>query len=141
MLDSMGQLFGPVRGGLGYSVIIRRLHARRNHRRGGGVGHRHGADLAADHAALRLQPALLTGVIAASGTLTQLMPPSLVLIVMADQLGKSVGDMYWAPLSPASCCSGTLFLLHFPPSRMLYPRQRRLPTGCPLPGAQTADAA
>ena len=35
-----------------------------------------------------------TGVIAASGTITQLIPPSLVLIVLADQLGQSVGDMY-----------------------------------------------
>ena len=32
------------------------------------------------------------GVIAASGTITQLIPPSLVLIVLADQLGHSVGD-------------------------------------------------
>jgi TRAP-type mannitol/chloroaromatic compound transport system permease large subunit len=41
-----------------------------------------------------------TGVLAASGTITQLVPPSLVLIVMADQLGRSVGDMYkgaWGP--------------------------------------------
>jgi TRAP-type mannitol/chloroaromatic compound transport system permease large subunit len=41
-----------------------------------------------------------TGVLAASGTITQLVPPSLVLIVLADQLGKSVGDMYlgaWGP--------------------------------------------
>jgi len=41
-----------------------------------------------------------TGVIAASGTITQLIPPSLVLIVLADQLGRSVGDMYagaWGP--------------------------------------------
>ena len=38
----------------------------------------------------------VTGVLAASGTITQLVPPSLVLIVMADQLGRSVGDMYQA---------------------------------------------
>jgi tripartite ATP-independent transporter DctM subunit len=41
-----------------------------------------------------------TGVLAASGTITQLVPPSLVLVVMADQLGQSVGDMYkgaWGP--------------------------------------------
>src|SRR6266849_9344360 len=41
-----------------------------------------------------------TGVLAASGTITQLVPPSLVLIVLADQLGRSVGDMYlgaWGP--------------------------------------------
>ena len=41
-----------------------------------------------------------TGVLAASGTITQLVPPSLVLVVLADQLGRSVGDMYlgaWGP--------------------------------------------
>src|ERR1700710_2309687 len=100
MLDSMGQLFGPIRGGLGYSVII--------------VGFILGAitgTVAAQVIAMALisLPVMMrygyniryiTGVLAASGTITQLVPPSLVLIVMADQLGKSVGDMYlgaWGP--------------------------------------------
>ena len=43
---------------------------------------------------------LATGVIAASGTLAQIIPPSLVLIVMADQLGRSVGDMYEGAIIP-----------------------------------------
>src|SRR5215468_7616836 len=43
---------------------------------------------------------LAAGVIAASGTLAQIIPPSLVLIVMADQLGKSVGDMYQGAFAP-----------------------------------------
>ncbi|MBV9260421.1 MAG: TRAP transporter large permease subunit, partial [Pseudolabrys sp.] len=91
MLDSMGQLFGPVRGGLGYSVIL--------------VGFILGAitgTVAAQVIAMALisMPVMLrygynkryiTGVLAASGTITQLVPPSLVLIVLADQLGKSVG--------------------------------------------------
>src|SRR4029079_8224947 len=100
MLDSMGQLFGPVRGGLGYSVII--------------VGFILGAitgTVAAQVIAMALitMPVMMrykydiryaTGVLAASGTITQLVPPSLVLIVLADQLGRSVGDMYlgaWGP--------------------------------------------
>src|SRR5580765_8433388 len=100
MLHSMGQLFGPIRGGLGYSVII--------------VGFILGAitgTVAAQVIAMALisMPVMMrygyniryiTGVLAASGTITQLVPPSLVLIVMADQLGKSVGDMYlgaWGP--------------------------------------------
>jgi tripartite ATP-independent transporter DctM subunit len=100
MLDSMGQLFGPLRGGLGYSVII--------------VGFILGAitgTVAAQVIAMALisLPVMMrykynmryaTGVLAASGTITQLVPPSLVLIVLADQLGKSVGDMYlgaWGP--------------------------------------------
>jgi len=100
MLDSMGQLFGPLRGGLGYSVIL--------------VGFVLGAitgTVAAQVIAMALisLPVMMrygynmryaTGVLAASGTITQLVPPSLVLVVLADQLGKSVGDMYlgaWGP--------------------------------------------
>jgi len=100
MLDSMGQLFGPVRGGIGYSVII--------------VGFILGAitgTVAAQVIAMALisLPVMMrykynmryaTGVLAASGTITQLVPPSLVLVVLADQLGRSVGDMYlgaWGP--------------------------------------------
>jgi len=99
MLDSMGQLFGPVRGGLGYSVII--------------VGFILGAitgTVAGQVIAMALisMPVMIrygynmrytTGVLAASGTITQLVPPSL-LVVLADQLGKPVGDMYkgaWGP--------------------------------------------
>jgi TRAP-type mannitol/chloroaromatic compound transport system permease large subunit len=100
MLESMGQLFGPVRGGLGYSTII--------------VGFILGAitgTVAAQVIAMALitLPVMMrykydmryaTGVLAASGTITQLVPPSLVLVVLADQLGRSVGDMYagaWGP--------------------------------------------
>ncbi len=100
LLDSMGQLFGPVRGGLGYSVII--------------VGFILGAitgTVAGQVIAMAMisLPVMMrygynmryaTGVLAASGTITQLVPPSLVLVVLADQLGRSVGDMYkgaWGP--------------------------------------------
>jgi tripartite ATP-independent transporter DctM subunit len=100
MLDSMGQLFGPVRGGLGYSVII--------------VGFILGAitgTVAGQVVAMAMisLPVMVrygynmryaTGVLAASGTITQLVPPSLILVVLADQLGRSVGDMYkgaWGP--------------------------------------------
>jgi tripartite ATP-independent transporter DctM subunit len=100
MLDSMGQLFGPVRGGLGYSVII--------------VGFILGAitgTVAGQVIAMAMisLPVMVrygynmryaTGVLAASGTITQLVPPSLVLVVLADQLSRPVGDMYkgaWGP--------------------------------------------
>src|SRR5437868_12117581 len=100
MLDSMGQLFGPIRGGLGYSVII--------------VGFILGAitgTVAGQVIAMAMisLPVMMrygynmryaTGVLAASGTITQLVPPSLVLVVLADQLGQSVGAMYkgaWGP--------------------------------------------
>jgi len=101
LLDGMGQLFGPVRGGLAYAVIL--------------VGAVLGAitgTVAASVIAMGLismpimqrygyDMKLTTGVIAASGTITQLIPPSLVLIVLADQLGRSVGDMYAGAIGPS----------------------------------------
>ncbi len=101
LLDSIGQLFGPVRGGLSYAVII--------------VGAILGAitgTVAASVIAMGVisVPLMLRygystrhtmGVIAASGTITQLIPPSLVLVVLADQLGRSVGDMYAGAIGPS----------------------------------------
>jgi len=94
LLEGFGQLFGGVRGGLSYAVIL--------------VGAVLGAitgTVAASVIAMGLisLPIMTrygynirhaTGVIAASGTITQLIPPSLVLIVLADQLQESPGDMY-----------------------------------------------
>ncbi|MCM8596536.1 TRAP transporter large permease subunit [Accumulibacter sp.] len=100
LLDTIGQLFGPLRGGLAIAVIFV------------------GALLAATTGVVAASvismglislPIMLrygydtrvaTGVIAASGTLAQIIPPSLVLIIMADQLGKSVGDMYAGAFIP-----------------------------------------
>ncbi len=101
LLDSIGQLFGSVRGGLSYAVIF--------------VGAILGAitgTVAASVIAMAViaLPVMTkygysirhtTGVIAASGTITQLIPPSLVLIVLADQLGRSVGDMYKGAIGPS----------------------------------------
>src|SRR5450759_3408366 len=106
LLDTIGQLFGTVRGGLAYAVIFV------------------GALLAATTgvvAASVISMGLISlpimmrygydrrvasGVIAASGTLAQIIPPSLVLIVMADQLGKSVGDMYAGAFVPGLTLAG-----------------------------------
>ncbi len=57
LLDTIGQLFGTVRGGLAYAVVFVGALLGRHHRRRRGLGDFHGADLAADHAALRLRPA------------------------------------------------------------------------------------
>jgi tripartite ATP-independent transporter DctM subunit len=106
LLDTIGQLFGTVRGGLSYAVIFV------------------GALLAATTgvvAASVISMGLISlpimmrygydrrfasGVIAASGTLAQIIPPSLVLIVMADQLGRSVGDMYEGAFLPGITLAG-----------------------------------
>ncbi|MGN6702254.1 MAG: TRAP transporter large permease, partial [Burkholderiaceae bacterium] len=100
LLDTIGQLFGPLRGGVAYAVVFV------------------GALLAATTGVVAASvismglislPVMLrygydkrvaAGVIAASGTLAQIIPPSLVLIVMADQLNRSVGDMYQAAFIP-----------------------------------------
>ena len=106
LLDTIGQLFGPIRGGLAYAVIL--------------VGALLAATtgvVAASVIAMGLislpimlrygyDQRLATGVIAASGTLAQIVPPSLVLIVLADQMGASVGDMYRGALLPGLLLMG-----------------------------------
>jgi tripartite ATP-independent transporter DctM subunit len=106
LLDTIGQLFGPIRGGLAFAVIfVGALLAATT-----GV-------VAASVISMGLislpimmrygyDHRLATGVIAASGTLAQIIPPSLVLIVMADQLGRSVGDMYQGALVPGLVLTG-----------------------------------
>ena len=106
LLDTIGQLFGPIRGGLAFAVILV------------------GAMLAATTGVVAASvismglislPIMLrygydrrlaTGVIAASGTLAQIIPPSLVLIVLADQLGRSVGDLYKGAFIPGFVLTG-----------------------------------
>lgn len=123
LLDTVGQVFGPMRGGLALAVIFV------------------GALLAATTGVVAASvismglislPIMLrygydrrmaSGVIAASGTLAQIIPPSLVLIIMADQLGKSVGDMYKGAFLPAFILVGlyvlyVVFLAIFKPSQV-----------------------
>ncbi|MCX7178353.1 MAG: TRAP transporter large permease subunit [Proteobacteria bacterium] len=90
LLDTIGQLFGPIRGGLAYAVIFV------------------GALLAATTGVVAASVISMgaTGVIAASGTLAQIIPPSLVLIIMADQLGRSVGDIYEGAFVPGILLAG-----------------------------------
>ncbi len=133
LLDTIGQLFGTVRGGLAYAVIfVGALLAATT-----GV-------VAASVIAMGLislpimlrygyDKALAAGVIAASGTLAQIIPPSLVLIVMADVLGRSVGDMYKGAFIPGLVLTGlyvvwvllnTIFRPHTAPA--LPPEARTL---------------
>lgn len=113
LLETVGQLFGSVRGGLAYAVIFV------------------GALLAATTGVVAASvismglislPIMLrygydarfaTGTIAAAGTLAQIIPPSLVLIVLADQLGRSVGDMYTGALIPGLMLAGLYALYAF----------------------------
>jgi tripartite ATP-independent transporter DctM subunit len=106
LLDTIGQLFGSIRGGLAYAVVfVGALLAATT-----GV-------VAASVLAMGLislpvmmrygySNRLSTGVIAASGTLAQIIPPSLVLIVLADQMGASVGDFYEGALIPGLALTG-----------------------------------
>ena len=106
LLDTIGQVFGPMRGGLAYAVIF--------------VGALLAATTGVVAASVNSMglislPIMMlygydrqvaAGVIAASGTLAQIIPPSLVLIVMADQLGRSVGDMYQGAIIPGLALAG-----------------------------------
>lgn len=111
LLISMGKLFGRVRGGLAISVVLV------------------GAILAASTGivgasvvmmsliALPLMlkqnysPSLASGSIAASGTLGQLIPPSIVLIILGDQMHLSVGDLFKAAVVPGLILIG-LYILY-----------------------------
>ncbi len=100
LLDTIGQLFGPLRGGLAYAVIfVGALLAATT-----GVVAASVISMGLISLPIMLRYGydrrLAAGVVAASGTLAQIIPPSLVLIVMADQLGKSVGDMYQGAFAP-----------------------------------------
>ena len=121
LLETVGQVFGPVRGGLAVAVIL--------------VGALLAATTGVVAAAvismgLISLPIMLrygynrtiaTGTITASGTLAQAIPPSLVLIVLADQLGRSVGDMYAGALIPAAMLVG-LYLLFIVAVALLRPK-------------------
>lgn len=122
LLETVGQLFGPIRGGLAFAVV--------------GVG----ALLAATTGVVSASvismglislPIMLrygydrrmaTGVIAASGTLSQIIPPSLTLIVLADQLGRSVGDMYRGAVLPGLILTG-LYIAYVALMAWLRPQQ------------------
>jgi tripartite ATP-independent transporter DctM subunit len=115
LLDTIGQLFGPMRGGLAYAVIfVGALLAATT-----GVVAASVISMGLISLPIMLRYGydrrLAAGTIAASGTLAQIIPPSLVLIVMADQLGRSVGDMYAGAFVPgivlATMYAGWVFLL------------------------------
>lgn len=106
LLDTIGQLFGPIRGGIAYAVIfVGALLAATT-----GVVAASVISMGLISLPLMLKygydKKLASGVIAASGTLAQIIPPSLVLIVMADQLGRSVGDMYQGAFLPGLVLTG-----------------------------------
>src|SRR3569833_960917 len=100
LLDSIGQLFGTVRGGLAYAVIF--VGALLAATTGVVAASVISMGLISLHIKLRYgyDRRVATGVIAASGMLAQIIPPSLVLIIMADQLGRAVGDMYAGAFIP-----------------------------------------
>jgi TRAP-type mannitol/chloroaromatic compound transport system permease large subunit len=120
LLDTVGKLFGPVRGGVAYAVIfVGALLAATT-----GV-------VAASVIAMGLislpimlrygyDRRLAAGTIAASGTLAQIIPPSLVLIVLADQLGRSVGDMYLGAIVPGLVLTG-FYVLYVLSMTLIYP--------------------
>jgi TRAP-type mannitol/chloroaromatic compound transport system permease large subunit len=117
LLETIGQLFGPVRGGLALAVIfVGALLAATT-----GVVAASVISMGLISLPIMLRYGydrrLASGVIAASGTLAQIIPPSLVLIILADQLGRSVGDMYKGAFIPGfaltAMYAGYVILLAF----------------------------
>lgn len=120
LLKTVGQLFGPVPGGVGLAVVF--------------VGALLGAATGVVGASVvamgmislpimlryKYHKTLATGVIAASGTLGQIIPPSVVLIVLADQIGTSVGDLFRGALTPGLLLAG-LFAVYVMGSALMRP--------------------
>jgi tripartite ATP-independent transporter DctM subunit len=138
LLDTIGQLFGPLRGGLAYAVVfVGALLAATT-----GVVAASVISMGLISLPIMLRYGydrrLASGVIAASGTLAQIIPPSLVLIIMADQLGRSVGDMYAGAFIPGITLAGlyalyvlgtTIFKPHWAPALPAEARTMREPDG------------
>ncbi|TMG97404.1 MAG: TRAP transporter large permease subunit [Betaproteobacteria bacterium] len=138
LLDTIGQLFGPLRGGLAYAVIfVGALLAATT-----GVVAASVISMGLISLPIMLRYGydrrLASGVIAASGTLAQIIPPSLVLIIMADQLGRSVGDMYAGAFIPGIVLAGlyalytlgaTIVKPNWAPALPLEARSLREPNG------------
>jgi tripartite ATP-independent transporter DctM subunit len=106
LLKTVGALFGPLRGGLALAVVfVGTLLAAAT----GVVG---ASVVAMGMISLPVMlrygysRSLATGIIAAAGTLGQIIPPSVVLVVLGDQLGVSVGDLFLGALGPGLLLSG-----------------------------------
>lgn len=106
LLRTIGLLFGATRGGLALAVVaVGALLAAAT----GVVG---ASVVAMGMISLPImrrygyRNELATGVICASGTLGQIIPPSIVLVVLADQLGESVGDLFVGALLPGLLLAG-----------------------------------
>ncbi len=113
LLESVGQVFGPLRGGLALAVVL--VGAMLAATTGVVAASVISMGLISMPIMLRYgySRSLASGVIAASGTLAQIIPPSLVLIVLADQMGKSVGDMYKGAFIPGFTLMGLYILFVF----------------------------
>lgn len=126
MLVALDELFGRVRGGMAYTVVLvgASLAAITGFVSAAVIG----IGLIALPAMLRkgYDPRLATGVIAASGTLAQILPPSLVLIVLAEQLEVSLIDIYQGALRPSALLVAFYLAYIFVASRC-WPN--RMPTG------------
>lgn len=106
LLKTVGMLFGPVRGGLGLAVIfVGALLAAATGVVGASV-----VAMGMISLPVMLQygysKTIATGLITASGTLGQIIPPSVVLVVLADQMGISVGDLFRGALLPGLLLAG-----------------------------------
>ena len=106
LLKTIGLLFGRLRGGLALAVVVvGTLLAAAT----GVVG---ASVVAMGMISLPVMmrygysPLLSTGVITAAGTLGQIIPPSVVLVVLGDQLGISVGDLFLGSLLPGLLLAG-----------------------------------
>ena len=122
LLDTMAVLFGRLRGGLSISVtVVGALLAASTGIVGATVVT---MGLLALPTMLRrnYSPELATGTIAASGTLGQIIPPSIVLVILADIMNISVGDLFMGAVFPGMVLVG-LYLIYILLVGFFFPSQ------------------
>jgi len=138
LLVTIGKLFGPMRGGLAMAVVfVGALLAAATGVVGASVV---AMGLISLPVMLRYgySAELASGVISASGTLGQIIPPSVVLVVLADQMGIPVGDLFVGSLLPGLMLAG-MYMLYVgavailrPQAAPALPPEDREPVGWPL---------
>ena len=119
LLETIGQLSARC-ARPGDRGRVRGRHAGRHDRRGVGLGDLDGPHLLPIMLRYGYDRRLASGIIAASGTLSQIIPPSLVLIILADQLGRSIGDIYRAAMVPGFILAG-LYIVYIVIMSLLKP--------------------
>lgn len=132
LMSSMQKLFGKTRGGLAITVTVIGIILAASTGIIGASVVLLGVLSLPSMMQQKYSPRLASGVVAASGTLGILIPPSIMLVIMADQMALSVGDLFMAAVFPGIILGG-LYLLYLFIVSYLNPKIAPVPEGAVAP--------